>query len=182
MSQQLDISEKTRKSFEQKISELSIQLTTANNHLQLQTKKAESAVSELKQLSKTESQSNERVQHLQNLLSQTERRLLTAQKQSNEYQCQIEESKARYIIPYDSYLFVLMIRINQLETQIKEASYNQNNEDQEKMAIATKKLEALVLDMTAQINELNNKNSILQRELDRYKYSFLPFNFQRLTC
>ena len=97
MSQQLYFSEKSRKSFEQKISELSIQLSTSQNQQQIQAKKTESALNELKQLSKTESESNERVQQLQNILTQTERRLLTSQKQCNEYQCQVEELKTGYL-------------------------------------------------------------------------------------
>lgn len=69
----------------------------------------------------------------------------------------------------------LIIRISHLETQIKDTSQTLNNEDQEKMQLARKKLEVIVFDLTAQVKELNNKNSALQRDLDRYRYVRLRF-------
>ena len=53
---------------------------------------------------------------------------------------------------------------------MKDATQTQNNEDQEKIHIARKKLEAMVFDLTMQVNELNNKNNGLQREIERFRH------------
>ena len=66
--------------------------------------------------------------------------------------------------------WILNARIIHLETQMKDATQTQNNEDQEKIHIARKKLEAMVFDLTMQVNELNNKNNGLQREIERFRH------------